>query len=130
MLATQSSILRTGMLVQIEETGQVGRIANFHGENPFFPFDEGEFVYIVALDGTWSEYATTEELIILEWDTEFHHGDEIWAHMCEEEFFGVVTYTDGDLIQADFEDIGLRSVFNSQITWHQPARNAVAKVSA
>jgi len=130
MLKTESSTLRTGMLVQIESTGQVGRISNFKSENPYYPFNAGEFVYIVALDGTWSEYAQPDELIILEWDTEFHHGDSIWAHNGEEEFFGIVTYTDGDLIQADFENIGLRSVFNSQVTHYQPARRTVAKLSA
>jgi|GEM_PF-2549244 len=127
MLKTESSTLRTGMLVQIESTGQVGRISNFKSENPYYPFNAGEFVYIVALDGSWSEYAQIDEFIILEWDTAFHHGDEIWAHNGEEEFFGIVTYMDGDLIQADFEDIGLRSVFNSQVTYHQPAHAVFAE---
>gem|GEM_PF-5080268 len=35
-LSNLSTVLRTGMLVQIESTGQVGRISNFHDENPFY----------------------------------------------------------------------------------------------
>jgi len=130
MLKTESSTLRTGMLVQIESTGQVGRISNFHDENPYYPFNAGEFVYIVALDGTWSEYAQIDEFIILEWDADFYRGDEIVAHDGEHQHRGYVLYAEDNVIHAVLEHLGLRSVFNSQVTYHQLARRTIAKLSA